>query len=600
MRSIVFGLTGLGISLVCAACPGLPEPKPPVWEDGRPHVTVIQGANEPLVVDWQPEQRGDLEVSMKQGVAVVAYDKSGLKLLRDCKIDGSYGFFGTTTKEQVVRLQSEDELRANLPTFGGLLAAKLGGEMKQGGTLDVALVMVGKLRTTWHRASRGDLSGECAAATHFVRGATVGAFAMDQGSSRSTRLAAEIFSVGASASSSNSKQVRNTDGSAAACKESDPDAPRAPKQCGALLRIELTEIAAGTSDSSPKEKDARPITDADRCVKPLVFADGKCALPKAEEAHECRYGEGAECVAECKKANLESCARLSHMLLTGKGVTEDLSAGVQLARMACEKGHARACVIAAQALLNTPKIKPDHPAAASLAKTACDRGDEQGCGLFGTLVGAGIGVPRDATQAARAFVKGCNGGVESSCSELGLLFERGDGVGRDDAKAAALHKRACDGEEMVGCVNFGLSLEFGSGVRKDVANAARFYKRACDGEPNYCIQMGAITLSGNGVKADTSGALGYFRKSCGAQHPVSCSFLNVFASEKHELDKVAIQQYLSLYKAGCKASVPRDCTGLAILGMAFGADKSETLPLLERGCTLGDTWGCTVNKAAQR
>ena len=181
MRDLSLALLAATISVLTVACPSAP-PNAPTWNDGRPHVAVVQGANEPLVVDWQPEQRGDLEVSMKQGVAIVAYDKEGLRLLRDCKIDGSYGFFGTTTKEQVVRLKSEEELRANLPTFGGALAAKLGGELKQGGTLDVALVMVGKLRTTWHHASRADLTGDCRSATHFVHGATIGAFAMDQGS----------------------------------------------------------------------------------------------------------------------------------------------------------------------------------------------------------------------------------------------------------------------------------------------------------------------------------------------------------------------------------------------------------------------------------
>ncbi len=595
MRTVAFAVAAL--SLLAFGCPAaVPDAKLPAYDDGRERATFIQGANEPLVVDWQPEQRGDLEVSMKQGVAVVAYDKSGLRLLRDCKIDGTYGFFGITTKEQVVRLESENELRANLPTFGGLLAAKVGGEMKSGATLDVALMMVGKLRTTWHKATRADLSGDCAVATHFVRGATIGAFAMEQGSKATRRLAAEIFAVGASAGSSSSKIVRNVDGSATACKESDPDAPRAPKQCGALLRIELTEIAAAAAADAPKEKEpVKELTDAERCIKPLVFADGKCTAAKEEEAHECTYGEGAQCTAECKKGNLESCARLSAMMLSSTGVHEDLAGGVALAKSTCEKGHSRACVIAANTVLFNPKVL-DHAAGAEMAKVACRHGDEQGCALLGLAASSGLGIPRDPAGAARAYAKGCNGGVEYACSELGLLYERADGVPRDDAKAATLHKRACDGAELVGCVNYGLSLEFGSGVKKDVKNAVRFYTRACDGEPAYCIQMGAITLAGNGVKADPAAALGFFRKSCGGEHPVSCSYLKVFAKEKHEYDATTIQRFLELYKAGCTEGVPRDCTGLAVLGMAFGSDKSDTDQLLDRGCSLGDVWGCTIKK----
>jgi hypothetical protein len=45
---------------------------------------------EPLVVEWKPEQRGDLEVLMRDGVAIVAHDCEGLKLLKDCKVDGRW------------------------------------------------------------------------------------------------------------------------------------------------------------------------------------------------------------------------------------------------------------------------------------------------------------------------------------------------------------------------------------------------------------------------------------------------------------------------------------------------------------------------------
>src|SRR6185503_7090834 len=68
----------------------------------------VSAGAEPLVVYWSADQRGDLEVAMKDGVAVVAYDCKGIKLLTDCKLDGKYGFIGMTRKEQVVRLESSD------------------------------------------------------------------------------------------------------------------------------------------------------------------------------------------------------------------------------------------------------------------------------------------------------------------------------------------------------------------------------------------------------------------------------------------------------------------------------------------------------------
>src|SRR4051794_10082769 len=75
----------------------------------------VETYGEPLVVDWRPEVRADLEVAMRQGVAVVSYDCKHIRLLKDCSLEGSYGFMGITTKEQLVRLADADEIRANLP-----------------------------------------------------------------------------------------------------------------------------------------------------------------------------------------------------------------------------------------------------------------------------------------------------------------------------------------------------------------------------------------------------------------------------------------------------------------------------------------------------
>src|SRR3974390_2661279 len=78
----------------------------------------VQKEATPLVVDWKPEDRGDLEIAMKQGIAVVSSDCHSIPLLRDCQIPGSYGYVGTSLKESIVRLDSADDLKANLP-FGG-------------------------------------------------------------------------------------------------------------------------------------------------------------------------------------------------------------------------------------------------------------------------------------------------------------------------------------------------------------------------------------------------------------------------------------------------------------------------------------------------
>jgi uncharacterized protein len=60
--------------------------------------------------------------------------------------------------------------------------------------------MVGKRKTTWANALQQDLRGNCDGATHFVRGATVGAFAMRSGVMGRARSVAELFGAGLEAS----------------------------------------------------------------------------------------------------------------------------------------------------------------------------------------------------------------------------------------------------------------------------------------------------------------------------------------------------------------------------------------------------------------
>ena len=107
-----------------------------------------KGGGQPLIVDLQAHERADLEESMQTGVAVVAWDCDALKLLRDCKADGGYAFHGLSPQELMVKLEDADEVKANLPTFGPKILASFEAEMGRGATIDLAVAMIGKRRTT--------------------------------------------------------------------------------------------------------------------------------------------------------------------------------------------------------------------------------------------------------------------------------------------------------------------------------------------------------------------------------------------------------------------------------------------------------------------
>ena len=216
----------LAAFLLTACPPAARDPRPPsaAAARGSETVLVIEAQGSPLIVDWQPEHRGDLEVAMREGVAVVGYDSKGLRLLQDCHIDGNYGFIGVSTKEQVIVLQSSDEVKANLPATGLSILARVGAELGTSTEIDIAMVMVGKKKTTWVSASPADLKGDCRGATHFVRGATVGAFALQSAARGQARATAELFGAGVTGNHARQRQVRSVDGTLDACRQASPDA----------------------------------------------------------------------------------------------------------------------------------------------------------------------------------------------------------------------------------------------------------------------------------------------------------------------------------------------------------------------------------------
>jgi hypothetical protein len=206
-----------GIIALAAGCGGVPGATPPdaptaAEATGRLSVKAVSGPSAPLIVDWKAEQRADLEEVIADGVAIVAWDDQGLRLLRRCRLDGEYGYLPIQVKKDVVRLESAEDVAANLPLGGIGIAGKIGGEFEQGTTLDIAMAMVGKRRTTWNDVTTADLKGSCEGASHYVRAILVGAFAMQTGARAKARAAAVIFGAGVQGGSSSSKDVGTSDG----------------------------------------------------------------------------------------------------------------------------------------------------------------------------------------------------------------------------------------------------------------------------------------------------------------------------------------------------------------------------------------------------
>jgi TPR repeat protein len=409
-------LVSCASTLAACGAGGLAEPLRP--KQTRSADAIVDGPacraenyGHPLVVDWRPGLRADLEVAMRDGVAIVQYDCHTLRLLPDCSLEGAYRYLGVSRKEHVIQLASADEVRTNLPLLGSEIALRLGADLDRGTTLDIALVMIGLHATRRLAAGHEELRGECGGATHFVRRAFVGAFAMQTGSRGRARAAAQLFGAGASEESVSTRQVRSADGEMAACANASVASESPPSGCSALLRIELAAI--GTA--APQERERVHV-----CPAGLRYRDGKCAPPAQQEAHECKYDDFADCQTQCTAGNVRSCVHLGNLHSTGRfgKAPVDVARALALFRDACEKDDPYGCTMLAEMLAQGSGVPVDLATAIAHYEKACDRGVALACAKLAAQCEA----KGDRQRALTLFDRACHLGSPLACEEQRRLF----------------------------------------------------------------------------------------------------------------------------------------------------------------------------------
>jgi TPR repeat protein len=482
----------------------------------------VSGGTKPLVVDWKPEQRVDLEVAMSEALAVVAYDCKGMELLSDCRVDGSYGFKGVVLKQQLIRLTDADEIKMNLPLSGAQLVAQLDAELDRGATLDLATALIGNLTSTRFAVTRPELSGICEGATHFVRGANVGAFVMQAGNRASVASSAALFGAGAGAGSTSSRMSRVEDGRLDACQTLDQPDGIPPRNCAALIRLHLVPIGAGTPGA------AQPVAATETsCPEGLVLSEGKCTKPAAGVVHECKKSDPKDCTLQCDKGERASCHELGRLHQDGAaGVAKDPTRARTLFERSCTLDHAGGCSDLGIALLTGETATKDPPKAAQSFERACKLGEANGCFNLANLYYEGVGVTADKAKAFSLYEQACNAGKAAGCINLGAAYDDGEGVAIDKPKAFSLFKRACEGDEPIGCNNLAFMFGQGSGTTADQAQAARYYERGCTlGNAKACEYLGARYLEGKGVDKSVDKARELLKRSCDAGNQPACALL---------------------------------------------------------------------------
>lgn len=388
---------------------------------------------DPLVVDWKPEERAELEATMQGGVAVVSYDCNVLRVLKDCKLEGSYGFAGEARKEQVVQLRDEEDVRANLPANADALMKQIDVHKSSG--LDVALATVGRRATSRATAHRRELKGQCDGASHFVRRVILGAYAMQPGQAKAP-TAADVFAKSGGASSDG---LRSAEGDIAACRSTSPDATTPAHGCSTIVRVELTAIdapvAATTELQSPK------------CPKGLVHAHGKCTLPAPYLDYECAFDDSPTCAQECNKGNMVSCGRLGWSYANGYSVAKDEHRAFDNLKRSCEAGYEEACsALGTLYAKGTSAAGSDPEKARVLFERSCAAGVARGCHNLGIVHREGVGVSKDVERALTFFLRACDQGHAAGCTAAGDIL-----ASKDKPRAVALYRRACIGDHVDGC-----------------------------------------------------------------------------------------------------------------------------------------------------
>ncbi len=497
----------------------------PEQAQGGQCLDVTEGGR-PLVVDWKPEQRGDLEVAMSQGIAVMAYDCHKMELLPDCMVDGSYGFKGVVFKQQVIRLQDEDEIRANLPLSGVSIAAQLKGDLERGATLDLATALVGNLTGSRLNVVRGDLKGRCKGATHFVRGANIGAFVMQSGERAQVATAAALFGASTEAGSKSSRMARVEDGSVDSCKEASTDANNPPKNCGALVRVHLLPISgeAAAIATSPEVAANTTVKVESTCPAGMVLQEGKCAKPAAQATHECRADDAADCQAQCDKGQPTSCTRLARLMVKGKVANADPVKTAQLFDKACKSEQGDACSDLGIHYIQGKGVTADPQQALKLFEHACQLGEANGCFNLGNLYYDGQGTTKDRAKAFALFQQSCNAGKPAGCINVANMYDDGDGVAADPTKAFALFKKACEGDSAMGCTNLAYMYAEGKSVAKDQAKALELYEKSCKlANARGCEYAASRYNKGEGVAADPVKGKQLLQRACELGNKSACS-----------------------------------------------------------------------------
>ncbi|MBW2278239.1 MAG: hypothetical protein JRF63_12150 [Deltaproteobacteria bacterium] len=387
---------------------------------------------------------------------------------------------------------------------------------------------MGSIATPVNALSRRQIKGpDCMHATHYVRRAYMGGFAMTQGQATQTNAAVSLFQVGFQTSATQIQSIQRASGSMATCQAQAPGAETTPAGCGAVVRLGLVPLDEEMVTAQRARASLRTSPRLRSCPPGYVFAAGACTVWTDQlPSYLCSGQNRRECEDQCGRGDLPSCGRLAWLLIQEiaavgpqerDALMNQVSALVPKLEQACDAWEGEACGFLAsfsQSILTSKSLvvgpEAQEPADALMAarmvmqaERGCLAGNPESCEVLAALIGPSApfelyGITTDTQRLALVMERACNGGNGTACATMSLMAIYPEKMGEVQvADPFSFAERACLAGSDVGCLVAGIfhigggkacAAVAGKGARqlceeqrhKDLDRAASAFKRACD------------------------------------------------------------------------------------------------------------------------
>jgi TPR repeat protein len=535
----------------------------------------VAGSRQPLLTRWSAAERDELATAMQSGIAVLAAnDCRGLRLLAGCRARGRYGYLGALPSSREVGLVTDEELRINAPR-GDTLKNDAGGE-----PIRVSLTIVGLRGTTRDLLSAGELAGECAGATHFVRKVEIGT---------------AVTVPGARGEATSVEDASRLKADAGPCKQASFDDPSPRAGCGSILDVTINPIAdPGTLITFDKAPDDA-VLPIGMCPDTMVVSGERCVRPPVATPFLCAFGDAEGCRQQCERGDMNSCDVFGFMLWHGKGVRQDLARAAHTYLRACDAGDSVACSNLAAFHFNGDGVTKDPTKATELFERACHLGDVVSCGNFGLSLVNGAGTVADVARGMLLIERACGAGSADACNQLALRLRTGKAGKSDPARALAILEESCDGNNGSSCMELGRMNILGDGVPADHARAAQQFTRACRaGSDDACVMLGLQYRQADGVERDDVLATRLMGQACSHGAPDGCLNLGI-AYEHGKGINPDPARAAALYEQACSGKVGRACLYFADFlsdGTGVAKDTTRARQYYGQACSLGQADAC--------